>query len=290
MRVKVSVRLQPVLIVLAAVLAGACSRENPPRQFPLAGQVLAVRTDRQELTIKHGDIENLMPGMTMTFAVATPALMEGRQPGDLVKGTLEIRDSGVKLIALERTGTAPLPSASEVALAAGVLDVGDEVPDAAFIDQNDKRRSFAEWKGTPTLVTFIYTQCPVPTFCPLMGQNFATIQRGIAEDPRLKGRIKLVSFSFDPERDSPAVLAKYAQKYKVDPAVWTLLTGDRATVEKFAARFGIGLIRSPETPDEITHNLRTYLIGADGRVLKVYSGNHWTPGAVLADLRTTLSQ
>ncbi len=89
--------------------------------------------------------------------------------------------------------------------------------------------------------------------------------------------MKLVSISFDPERDTPAVLAKHAARFKADPAVWTFLTGDRATVEKFAARFGVGLIRSPETPGEITHNLRTYLIGADGRVLKIYSGNEWTP-------------
>jgi protein SCO1/2 len=274
--------------VLALASTFACSRENPPRQYALAGQILAVHPEKQELTIKHGDIEDLMPAMTMTFAVASAAMVEGRTPGELIKGTLEIRDSGVRLIALERTGVAPLPSASEVALAAGVLEVGDAVPDAAFIDQHDKRRSFAEWKGTATVVTFVYTECPLETFCPLMGQNFATIQRGIAEDARLKGRVKLVSFTFDPDRDQPAVLTKYAARLKADPAVWTFLTGDRATVEKFAARFGVGLIRSPETPAEITHNLRTYLIGADGRVLRIYSGNQWTPGAVLSDLRSTL--
>lgn len=276
--------------LLALALTAACGRENPPRQFALAGQILAVHPETREITIKHGDIENLMPAMTMSFAVASPAMLEGRTPGELVKGTLEIRDSGVRLIALERTGVAPLPSPAEVALAAGVLEVGDAVPDTAFIDQHDRRRSFAEWKGTATLVTFVYTECPLPTFCPLMGQNFATIQRGIAEDARLKGRVKLVSFTFDPERDQPAVLARYAARLKADPDVWTFLTGDRATVEKFAARFGVGLIRSPETPAEITHNLRTYLIGADGRVLKIYSGNQWTPGAVLGDLRSHLGQ
>ncbi len=176
-----------LLAASVALLAIGCSRENPPRQYALAGQILAVNTERQEVTIKHGDIEHLMPAMTMSFAVASPAMLDGRTPGELVTGTLEIRDSGVRLVVLERTGIAPLPSASEVALAAGVLDVGDPVPDAAFIDQHDKRRSFSEWKGTPTLVTFIYTSCPLPTFCPLMDQNFATIQRGIAEDGRSKG-------------------------------------------------------------------------------------------------------
>jgi len=167
----------------------------------------------------------------------------------------------------------------------GVLAIGDPVPDAAFVDQTDKRRSFAEWKGTPTLVTFIYTSCPLPTFCPLMSQNLATIQRAIGEDPALAGKVKLVSITFDPQHDTPAVLAKHAARLKADPAVWTMLTGDQKTIEKFAAKFGVGLIQSPETPDQITHNLRTTLIGADGRVVQIYSGNEWTPSAVIADLR-----
>ena len=266
------------------MIAG-CSRGTPPRQFPITGQIIAVHADRRELTIKHGDIEGLMPGMTMTFPVVPPTLIDGRVAGDLVSGTLELGDQGARIVALTRTGSAPLPSASEIALASGVLRIGDAVPDAAFIDQHDKRRSFSEWKGSPTLVTFIYTRCPLANFCPLMSQNFATLQRTIAEDPKLRGQVKLVTISFDPEHDTPAVLTAYAAKLKADPAVWTFLTGDKATIEKFAARFGVGLLRPPETPAEYTHNLRTTLIGADGRVVKIYSGNDWTPGAALADLR-----
>jgi len=266
-------------------LASGCSRGTPPRQFSIAGQIIAVHADRRELTIKHGDIEGLMPGMTMTFPVVPASIMDGRVPGELVTGTLELGDQGARIVALSRTGSAPLPSASEVALANGVLSVGDAVPDAAFLDQSDKRRSFSEWKGSPTLVTFIYTRCPLPDFCPLMSQNFATLQRAIAEDRRLRGQVKLVSISFDPGHDTPAVLAAHAGKLKADPAVWTFLTGDQATVEKFAARFGVGLVRPPETPAEYTHNLRTTLVGADGRVVRIYSGNEWTPGAALADLR-----
>jgi protein SCO1/2 len=273
-----------VLTVLA--LMSACGRGSPARQFTIEGQILVVHPDRRELTIKHGDIEGLMPGMTMTFPVAPASLLEGRTAGDLVKGTLEVGDQGARIVALAKTGTAPLPSASEVALAGGVLNVGDEVPDAAFLDQQDRRRSFSEWRGTLTLVTFIYTQCPVPDFCPLMSQNFATIQRSVAEDPRLRGQVKLVSISFDAERDTPDVLAAYAARLKADPAVWTFLTGDRVTVDRFAARFGVGLVRPPETPAEFTHNLRTVLIGTDRRLARIYSGNEWTPGAVLADLRT----
>jgi protein SCO1/2 len=210
--------------------------------------------------------------------------MEDREPGELLTATLEVTDTEGRLTAITRTGTAPLPAGHEAALAGGVLEPGDLVPDAAFIDQSDRRRSFDEWRGSLTLVTFIYTNCPVANFCPLMDQNFATIQGAVAEDPQLKGQVRLVSITFDPARDTPAVLAAHAARRRADPAVWTFLTADEVTTNRFAARFGVGVIPSTGTAD-ITHSLRTALVDRNGRIVKFYSGNEWTPGAVLADLR-----
>src|SRR4029079_6369609 len=127
-----------------------------------------------------------------------------------------------------------------------------------------------------TLITFICTRCPLPNFCPLMDQNFAALQGVIAKDATLRGKVKLISITFDPEYDTPEVLAEHAKKMKADPAVWTFLTGDRLTIDRLAAKFGVGLLRTPgETP--ITHNLRTILIGADGAIAKIYSTNDCTP-------------
>jgi protein SCO1/2 len=274
------------LAVLA--LAAGCSRPEPARRYPLRGQVLAVHAERQQLTVKHEDIAGFMPGMTMTFAVTPATLIEGRTPGELIAATLEVSESTGRLVEITHVGTAPLPADSnEVAMAGGVLDVGDPMPDAALIDQHDTRRSLSEWTGTPTLVTFIYTRCPLPTFCPLMDQNFATIQRAAAEDPVLRGRIRLVAISFDPEHDTPAVLARHAARLETDPAVWTFLTGDRVTIERLAGRLGVGIIRAGHAAD-ITHNLRTILVGADGRIAKIYTGGDWTPHRAIADLRAVL--
>ena len=275
-----------LLAVLAAAGTVACSGSTPARHYVLSGQVLAVHADRQQVTIKHNDIVNYMPAMTMNFDVAAPKLLDGLAPGDLVTATLEVSASLGRLTSIVETGSAPLPDLSnEVALAAGILDVGDEMPDAAFIDQQDRRRTLTEWRGAPTLVTFVYTRCPLPTFCPLMDQNFATIQRTTAEDPALAGRVRLVSISFDPDHDTPAVLAAHAARLKADPAVWTFLTGDRVTVDRMAARFGVGVVRGDRPADEIVHSLRTVLFAADGRVSKIYAGSDWTTARVLGDLR-----
>lgn len=290
------VRIAQVVVLAACALSSLhCSGTTPAPQpqstatakrYAITGQILVVNAARQSLSIKHEDIVNYMPAMTMTFRVARPDLMQGREPGELVTGTLEVTDTEGLLVELKHTGTAPLPDrGNQTSMAAGVLDIGDEAPDAALIDQADKRRSFSDWRGTPTLVTFIYTRCPLPNFCPLMDKNFATIQRMAAADAALKGKIKLVSVSFDPDNDTPAVLQKHAASLGADPAVWTFFTGDRVTVERFAAKFGVGVVREGGAPGEITHNLRTTLIGADGRVLKIYSGSDWSVSTALTDLR-----
>lgn len=276
-------------VIAAILLLSACTSEPPAKRYQLSGQILAVHSDRQELAIKHEDIVGYMPGMTMSFPVAAKSLMGGRAPGELITATLEVKGLVGRLVAITHTGNAPLPdNTNSAAMTGGILAVGDQIPDAALIDQADRRRTLSEWKGTPLLVTFIYTQCPLPNFCPAMNRNFASIQRSLAADATLKGRLMLVSVSFDPEHDTPAVLADFASKHETDPAVWTWLTGDRVTTDRLAAKFGVSVIRDGATAADVTHNLRTTLVDADGRIVKIYSGADWTSSTVLSDLRGIL--
>lgn len=286
--------LRPALLVLLAlaVTITACTRTPealPTSRYELNGQILAVNTDTREITVKHDDIVGLMPAMTMTFPVVAESDLRERIPGDVIRATLEVTGGQGRLANVVKTGSAPLPTnTNEVALAAGLLEEGDAVPDAALIDQTDRRRSLAEWTGTPTLVGFVYTTCPLPNFCPLIDRNFAALQRAVAADAALAGQVRLLSISIDPVRDTPTVLAAHAAKLEADPAVWTFLTGDPATVDRVAGRYGVGVTR-PDAPGEISHNLRTTLVGRDGHVRKIYSGNEWTTDEVVGDLRAAVS-
>ena len=274
----------------AAEPPAAAADAKPPKKYVIVGQILVVDAPKQTLSIKHNDIVDYMPAMTMTFPVATPELMKDRVPGELITGVLEVSASAGQITEITHTGNAPLPDRSNVAsLAAGVLEPGQEAPDSALIDQDNKRRSFSEWTGQPTLVTFIYTRCPMPNFCPLMDRNFATIQRAGGADPSLSGKFKLVSVSFDPDFDTPAVMKKHAAKLSADTNVWTFLTADRLTIERFAAKFGVGVVRDGSAAEDITHNLRTALIGADRKIIKIYPGSDWSTTAVLNDLRAAVT-
>jgi protein SCO1/2 len=157
------------------------------------------------------------------------------------------------------------------------------VPDGAFVDQDGKPRDFASLRGSTLLVTFIYTRCPMPTFCPLMDRHFAAVQAKLKSDPRL-ARVHLVSISFDPATDTPAVLKQHAASLGADLSRWTFLTGDRDDIDRFAARFGVAITREMSDPTNITHNLRTAIVDTRGVLVKAYTGNEWTPEQAIADL------
>jgi protein SCO1/2 len=277
-----------VAACLGSLVTIGCARGETPKSYPLRAQVFSVHEDRQQITVKHEDIVGFMPGMTMTFPVASAELLKGREPGELIVATLEVAGGIGTLTRIERTGFQALPTDTNAAMMAGnLLSAGDELPDAAFVDQQDKRRAISEWRGTVALITFTYTRCPLPTYCPLMDRNFQALQTAIRADGALRDKVKLITVSFDPEADTPAVLAAHAKRLEADPAIWTFLTGDRATVDRFAARLGVGLVR-PSGVSEITHNLRTTLVGADGRIVRIYAGNEWTPAGALEDLRAAV--
>ena len=273
-----------IVFVTASTLLIACSRA---RQYELRGQILAVDVPNRKVTIKHEDIRGFMPAMTMAFEVRDERLLDARRPGEVIVATLVVEDDGAHLSSIRRTGMAPLTDAPPPEVV-DVVRSGDTVPDAAFTDQTGRARRFSEWRGQVVAVTFIYTRCPLPSFCPLMDKNFQAAQREIARDPSLSERARLISVSFDPDYDTPKVLAAHAARLSADPACWTMLTGDRDEVDRFASRFGVSVIRADKPGAEIVHNLRTAVIDPGGRLVTILSGSDWTPADLLAGLRDGL--
>ena len=265
-------------------LAAACGRGQ---EYELRGQIVAVDTARHEVTIKHEDIKGFMPGMTMPFKVRNAALLEGRTPGDLVRATLVVEETEGYLKTLERTGHAPLTEPPPVRpRVVDALSLGAEVPDVTLLDDTGAARRLSEWRGRTVAVTFIYTRCPLPDFCPLMDRQFASVQQIVNDDADLRGRIHLLSISFDPSYDTPAVLATHAKKVGADPAVWSFLTGDEADVEAFGGLFGVSVMREGSDPGNVVHNLRTAVIDGNGRLVKVIHGMQWSPSELVTELRS----
>ena len=272
-----------------ALIASCCAQRQPQNTYRLQGQVLSIEAPRKTLTIKHSEIKGLMPAMTMPYTVKDDRLLNGLTPGDLVDATLVIVSNDAYLTAITKTGQAPLekppadapmPSASS---GPKLLEPGEEVPNASFVDQDGRKRTFNSFKGSTVVMTFIYTKCPLATFCPLMDRHFATLQTSLDEETAKK--VRLVTVSFDPATDTPRVLKQHARALKADPTRWTFLTGDQDEIDRFAARFGVAVSRASNDPRDITHNLRTVIIDAEGKLVKTYVGNEWTPQQVMQDLQ-----
>jgi protein SCO1/2 len=285
-----------VLSLCLTLTAAACSKAPEQRTFTLQGQVQSLDPPRKLVVVKHEEIKGFMPAMTMPYEAAEATLLDGLAPGDLINAQLVVFSNGAHLTSIRKVGTAPLekppadvPDPPTASAGFELIRPGEPVPDGKFLDQDGKARAFSAFKGSPVVMTFIYTRCPLPTFCPLMDRQFAALQKTLKSDTALE-RVHLVTVSFDPATDTPPVLKKHAKSLDADLTRWTFLTGDRDDVDQFAARFGVSVGRALNDARDITHNLRTAIVGADGRLVKVYTGNDWSPDQVLADLRRLGSQ
>jgi protein SCO1/2 len=274
-------------IALVSLLAVGCSNQ---KSYPLVGQVISTDPENQYLVVKHEDIRGFMPGMTMPFKVKDRAQFDAVKPGDLITATLVVDEVTGSLENVRKTGEAPLPAEVPRRPAGPLVEPGAEVPDATFVDQDGRERELSDWRGKTTVVTFIYTRCPIPNFCPLMDRNFAAVQAALKQESALAGRVHLVSVSFDPDHDTPPVLKQHAERVGADPALWSYVTGSRESIDTFAAGFGVTIMREDGTIDEITHNLRTAVIDPNGRLVHVLNGNDWKPERLLSDIRAVDAQ
>ena len=280
-------RFHKTLAFLFLLGAAACGSND--REYTLQGQILSIEPNRMQANIKHEEIKGFMAAMTMPYKVRDAKEFADLKPGDLINSTLVVVSNDAYLKNVKKVGEAPLADSASSAPSASsgfeLLKPGEPIPDVPFLDQEGRKTSLSALKGSTVVLTFIYTQCPLPTFCPLMDRHFVTIQERLKADPGL-AKVHLATVSFDPITDTPPVLKKHAQQLGADLTRWTFLTGDRDDIDKFASRFGVTIGRDLSDPKNITHNLRTVIIDPDGKLKKTYTGNEWTPDQILADLKS----
>lgn len=278
------VRSIRILLLLSILFFAACTHKPAGKRYPLDGRVVAVDRPQHQLTIAHQDVPGLMKGMTMPFIVGSNDtwVFQAIAPGDQVHATLVI---GTQAELQDITFTKVSDNAVDGTTQLHVPEPGQPVPDFTLVNQNGEKIQIDQFRGEPLLLTFIYTQCPFPDYCLRMSNNFGKVLQQLQKNPKAFERSQLLSISIDPKNDTPSVLRSYGERYvgRVDPKFqhWQLASGSTEQVKKAADFFGL----SYNSKDgQIVHGLQTVLIGADGKVLKVYSGNDWKPEEVAADM------
>ena len=287
-------------VCLAAVLIGsawfsACQpRDSKPvamaiaktnQSFQVKGVVQAVKPEKRTVRIKHEAIPDYMPAMTMDFDVKDAQELKDLKAGDTVTFRMVVTENEGWIDQIKRIETAPVEAAApvpaELPASFDLLQVGDPVPNYHFTNELGRAVSLQDWRGKAIAITFIFTRCPFPEACPRLSKNFSDAYQKLKARADAPANWKLLSISFDTEFDTAAVLKAYAQRYQYDPAEWSFLTGSMENIGGLAAQAGLQFGREGQS---ISHNFRTVVIDARGRLHQIFSDNRWTADELVTAL------
>jgi protein SCO1/2 len=158
-------------------------------------------------------------------------------------------------------------------------------PDFALTTQDGKELRLADLRGKVVLVSFIFTTCNGS--CPATTARMSQAQGELERQGLLKGdRVRLLSITLDPKRDTPAALRRYMKLYDLDAAHWAFLTGPPARVDKVVRAWGMWT--RPAANGQLDHPSRIFLLDGRGRVREVYSLEYFKPAWVVEDVRLLL--
>jgi protein SCO1/2 len=272
------------------------------KTYKLTGVVRGVKPESSQVEIRHEAIPGVMDKMSMPFTIKDRTVFDDLHVGDEVEGTLRIDWLGDQIKDYELTGltvTRPAVGESSTLSHPGglakvqpkprILDVGDPVPDFSMTTQDGTPLSLSDLRGKVVVLTFIYTRCPLPDFCPLMDRKFAELADKLRNSPARAEEVRLLSVSFDPEHDTPEVLRKHAAIQGAQPPLWTFAVASHGELGKVAGL--LGLAYGP-TQNEIIHNLSTAVIDPEGKLLRLEvgaTGKSWTPSDLLKTIRAQAS-
>ncbi len=258
---------------------------NSAQRYEVKGKVVSADQANHKVKIDHEEIKGYMDAMTMEFTLLDDWVYSELTPGALIQATLVV-DQGRSWLENPIVTKIADPNLIGKSEESGVEPkVGTPTPGFTLVNQDGRKINFKQYRGLALVLTFIYTRCPLPDYCPLMTQNFVAINRELQKDPALRDKTHLLSISVDPDYDKPKALREYGARYlgsdKAGFKRWEFASGSAEQVKNVAQFFGLNYW--PEK-DQIIHGLRTAIVAPDGSVFKVYRGNEWKPEDVIRDL------
>src|SRR5262245_47952630 len=211
-----------VFVAIWSVLASGCAAHHTT-----TGLILKVDRPGSTVTISHDAFPGFMDAMAMPFDLRGSAKNVKVTAGDRVKLRLSVKGKTSWVDRLDVVSGTPVDAGLQQSPAAPVLvPVGAQIPDFDLVDQHGAAVRLASLKGKVVAVTFIYTRCPLPDYCPRMVENFRAIRARFAD--RMGRDLVLLTISFDPQYDTPQVLAHYAASMSTGYPGWRYGTGDAA--------------------------------------------------------------
>ncbi|MBT5928460.1 MAG: redoxin domain-containing protein [Verrucomicrobia bacterium] len=258
------------------------NKEGQLKLFTVSGVVKSIEPDLSRARIEHEEIPNYMKHMTMPFNIGDTNEWSVIQPDDEITFLLHVTDDRSWIDGVEKKES-DVPSLDELPKTAPwrqvreveALEVGDLLPNYPLTNQFSKPISFDQYRGKALAISFIYTRCPLPDFCPKMNQQFLGAQEKLKGMEEAPDNWQLLSISFDPVNDTPERLKFYASAYQYDPEKWNFVTGAMVEIDALTEQFGLMFYRTEGSLMDWDHNLRTILVDPDGKIQEIIIGNLW---------------
>jgi protein SCO1/2 len=286
-----SVVIALLALTIAGVFCAGCEtapeNHDPAgtRRFSLKGKVITIDKPTQEIVVDHEAIPGFMGAMAMPYPVKDAKSLDQLSVGDEIRADVVVTDGKPVLdnivVMKKASGTTGPSGSAEV-----MPQPGEDVPDFKLVNQDGRRISLKQFRGKAVLLTFIYTRCPLPDYCPLMNTNFSTIEESLRKNSPAFASTHLLSISFDSKNDTPAVLRKYGDGYLKSSGDkvfdhWEFAVTSADEMTEMGKFFGLTV---KEDQGQIVHSMSTAIISPDGKIFKWYHGNDWKAADVLNDL------
>lgn len=292
-----------IIFLSTALILTACQKpatntsvaSPTAKRFDFRGKVISIDKANKKATIEHQDIPGYMDAMTMEFPIRQDSVWDVLTPGSQVRADLVVDNANAQFW-LENMSISAAPAGQPTpTVNQGFAQIDKPVPNFELTNQDGKKIHFNDFRGKALAVTFIYRECPLPDYCIKMSRNFSDAANEIKQDNLYKDKIRLLSISFDPARDTPEKLKQYGLGYlgtasTPDFSVWQLAVGPDKDIRDIADFFGLQYQTDENDKTQINHSLVTAVISPEGKVTKIFTGNDWTPGDLLRELKATLPQ
>lgn len=226
--------------------------------------------------IDHQDIPGLMAAMVMPFDVADAEMLAGVVPGDRVIARYELGEDGGRITRLRVAGHGPAPT-----LATGPvpLRAGERMPSTPLALHDGTTLVLGPEQTERVALTFVYTRCPVPEFCPAIVARLQALQQalGDAEGARI------VAVTLDPAYDTREVLAAWAGTVGAGPR-WTFARLEEPGLSDLAMRAGLPVLKQENA--EIAHGVRLLVLDRGGALIERYDDTRFPLDRVVRQLTT----
>ena len=269
------IQVGALLLLCTACQAGSetVAASTEPKSYACRGVVQRVDFNQGRATIHHREVPGYMPEMTMDFNVKNTNDLATISPGAEITFDLRVEQADAWIENIRCIGRVePLSSAQSASDADSFeLKAGDHWPDGELLAEDGRRIHFSDFRGQVLAVNFFFVSCPLPDYCPRLNKSFAEARTLLSEG---QSNYVFLSVSFDPDFDSPDRLAAYAEIYrKSDTNQWVFAAAPSRTLAHLPRRLGLSISR---LGGGITHNLRTVVLDAQGKVYRQFNGNNWT--------------